>query len=84
MTRMADGIYVLGNTYADLYENLKEVFDRARLSNLMFKPSKIIICPIDTVIFGWRKQGDAWMPTDHTTLPLINAPLPLTVKQLRS
>ena len=84
MTRMADGLYVLGNTLADLFENLKEVFERAKISNLTFKPSKIIICPVDTVIFGWRKQGDAWTPTEHTTLPLINAPLPGTVKQLRS
>ena len=30
------------------------------------------------------KKGDAWIPTEHTTLPLISAPLPLTVKQLRS
>ena len=84
MTRMADGLYVFGNTYAELFENLNEVFDRARLSNLTFKPSKIIICPLNTVIFGWQKQGDAWLPLQHTTLPLINAPLPITVKQLRS
>ena len=84
MTRMADGIYVLGNTFKDLYENLHEVFKRAQLANLTFKPSKIIICPHDTVLFGWRKNGDAWTPTQHTTLPLINATCPTTVKQLRS
>ena len=84
MTRMADGLYVLGNTYAELYENLHEVLNRAEIANLTFKPSKIIICPVDTVIFGWRKQGDAWIPTSHSTLPLINADLPVTVKQLRS
>ena len=84
MTRMADGLYVLGNTFAELFSNLREVFRRAQKSNLTFKPSKIIICPVDTVIFGWRKKGDAWTPTEHTTLPLISAPLPGTVKQLRS
>ena len=52
MTRMADGLYVLGNTYGELYENLHEVFDKAKLANLTFKPSKIIVCPKDTVIFG--------------------------------
>ena len=84
MTRMADGLYVLGNTYGELLENLREVFDRAKISNLTFKPSKIVICPYDVVIFGWRKCGDAWCPTDHTILPLVNAPPPVTVKQLRS
>lgn len=84
MTRMADGIYVLGNTYAELAENLKMVFERARNANLTFKPTKIIICPQDTVIFGWRKIGDAWQPTEHTVLPLIRANTPNTIKQLRS
>ena len=84
MTRMADGLYVLANTYADLFENLKEVFERAKKSNLTFKPSKMIICPLNTIVFGWQKQGDAWTPTAHTTLPLINATPPTTVKQLRS
>ena len=36
------------------------------------------------MVFGWRKCGDAWSPTAHTTLPLVNAQLPTTVKQLRS
>ena len=84
MTRMADGLYVLANTYSDLFENLKEVFDRARIANLTFKPSKIVICPVDTVVFGWRMKGNAWIPTQHTTNPIINASLPVTVKQLRS
>ena len=84
MTRMADGLYVLGNTFRDLLDNLREVFDRARKCGLTFKPSKIIVCPLDTIIFGWRKKGDAWIPTEHTTLPLVKASLPRTVKQLRS
>ena len=84
MTRMADGIYVLGNTFKELYDNLYEVFKRAQTANLTFKPSKIIICPRDTILFGWRKSGTAWIPTQHTTLPLVNATCPLTVKQLRS
>ena len=84
MTRMADGLYVLANSYSDLFENLREVFDRARASHLTFKPSKILICPVDTIVFGWRKHGDAWIPTEHTTNPLCNATLPVTVKQLRS
>ena len=84
IARMADGIYVLGNSYSDLFQNLNEVFKRARLSNLTFKPSKIVVCPKDIVVFGWRKKGDAWLPTQHTTLPLINAEKLTTVKQLRS
>ena len=81
---MADGIYVLGNTFSELFENLQEVFKRAQKANLTFKPSKIIICPRNTILFRWQKKGDAWLPTQHTTLPLINAARLITVKQLRS
>ena len=84
MTRMADGLYVLSNDLRDLYSNLKTVFERARKANLTFKPSKISICPRDIVVFGWRRTDNAWIPTEHTTNPLINASLPVTVKQLRS
>ena len=46
--RHADGIYVLGNSEEEVYKNLSEVFQRAKLSGLTFKPKKIIICPKTT------------------------------------
>ena len=81
---MADGLYVLGNTYTALFDNLREVFERGKIANFTFKPSKIVICPKETILFGWKKDGTAWEPTNHTTNPLIHAELPKTVKQLRS
>ena len=84
MTRMADGLFVLGQTQQDLHDNFKEVLDRARKCGLTFKPSKIIIAPLNTVLFGWLKQGDGWRPTEHTTSPLATSSLPVTVKQMRS
>ena len=84
MTRMADGLYILADTYADLLDNFREVLQRLKISNLTIKPSKVVVCPNDIILFGWRKCGDAWSPTAHTTLPLVNAQLPNTVKQLRS
>ena len=52
MTRMADGIYVLGQTLEELHENFQEVLLRARLCGLTFKPSKIVIAPVNTILFG--------------------------------
>ena len=49
-----------------------------------FKPSKIVIAPVKTIIFGWQKLGDGWKPTPHTVSPLITAHPPTTVKQMRS
>ena len=34
----------------------KPVFDRARISNLTFKSSKIVICPLSTILFRWQKK----------------------------
>ena len=83
MTRMADGLYVGGDNLTDLSNNLVEVFTRARNAGLTFKPSKIIVCPRSTVLFGWRKEGDQWSPTSHVVSPLSLSPPPKTVKQLR-
>lgn len=83
MTRMADGLYVGGETLDILVANLKEVFQRARNCGLTFKPSKIVICPISTILFGWKKNGNSWSPTSHVMSPLASSPPPKTVKQLR-
>ena len=83
MCRMADGLYVGGSTLEELSDNLATVFNRARLAGLTFKPSKIIICPKETILFGWKKSCHNWSPTNHVISPLSQAPLPKTVKQLR-
>ena len=82
-TRIADQIYVLGNSVIELSENLKMVMQRARNSNLTFKASKIIVCPASTVILGWKKHFSQWIPTNHVMSPLSAAEPPSTVKKMR-
>ena len=84
MARQADGLFVGGDSFQDLYDNLKEVFQRTRNSGLTLKPSKIIINPQKITLFGWIREKGAWRPTEHTTSPLAKASPPKTVKQLRS
>ena len=84
MTRMADGLFVLADTLQDLEKNFIQVLSRAELCGLTLKPSKLIIAPLKTVIFGWQKNGSGWSPTSHVVSPLINASPPTTVKQARS
>ena len=84
MTRMADGLYIVGDTLQELIDNFTQVLMRARNSNMTFKPKKVVIAPLETVLFGWRKSGDGWKPTEHTISPLTLAEEPTTVKQLRS
>ena len=80
-TRIADQIYILGNSLTEVAANLKEVLHRAQLAGLTFKPEKIVVCPKTTIILGWKKVGNDWFPTDHVLSPLAQAPS--TVKKLR-
>ena len=82
-TRIADQIYVLGNSLTELVDNFKLVLKRARQSNLTFKPSKVVICPETTIILGWQKKGKQWSPTEHVLSPLAQAEPPSTVKKMR-
>ena len=83
MARQADGLYVGGDSLEELFQNLGEVFERTRKSNLTLKPSKVIIAPQRLVLFGWVKNKQGWEPTEHTVTPLSRAEPPSTVKQLR-
>ena len=84
MTRMADGLYVLGDTLESLMDNFIEVLTRAKLCEFTFKASKSIIVPQTTALFGWRKSADGWSPTARTVSPLIKAEPQPTIKQMRS
>ena len=84
LTRMADGLFVLADTLPDLEKNFIEVLTRAELCGFTFKPSKVIITPYKSLIFGWKKIGSGWHPTTHMISPLVRADPPTTVKQTRS
>ena len=51
---------------------------------MTIKPSKLIIAPSTTTLFGWEYTNQAWRPGKHRLNPLQVAPCPSTVKQLRS
>ena len=84
LCRQADALIVGGASIQSLYQNLEEVFERLRMCGMTIKPSKLIICPRSTTLFGWVFSGQAWQPSSHKVNPLIDAPYPVTVKQLRS
>ena len=84
LCRQADALIVGGNTVQSLFENLQEVFVRLRKCNMTVKPSKLIICPRSTTLFGWEYCNQEWRPSPHRVNPLASAVKPTTVKQLRS
>ena len=84
LAQMADSLHVVGSTIQELAQNYVEVLNRAELCGLTFKPSKVIVCPRNIKLFGWELRDHVWHPTAHTISALVNAPRPITVKQMRS
>ena len=84
MTRMADGVFPLGNSHEELLENYTEVLDRAEKAGLTFKPKKTRISPRNSIIFGWCLNNGRWSPQGHVISSLSRAVPPATVKQMRS
>ena len=84
MATMADGLYPKGMSVLEVLENYAEVLRRAALCGLTFKPTKTIICPRRTELFGWDLDDGKWMPTVHTKSTLAAYEKPKTAKQLRS
>ena len=84
MTRMADGIFPMGNSHEELLRNYIEVLDRAEKAGLTFKPTKTKISPRKSIIFGWSLQDGRWSPQPHVISSLTRATRPTTVKQMRS
>merc|ERR1712101_33870 len=76
MTRHADGLHVLGDTVQELYDNLSLVLERCWLAGYRLKPSKIIVAPKRSVLFGWRLEGVRWLPTEHTISALAGCEKP--------
>ena len=78
-TRMADGLFVLGDTEEEKVKYFIEVRERA----LTFKPYKLIIAPKKVVLCGLNINGSCWTPTSYVTSSLARTPNPTTVKKIR-
>ena len=82
--RQADSLFALGDTLEELHTNLESIFEKIRANGLTIKPSKIIVAPKQSILFGWEWCEGKWTPTSHTTSALERVPLPTTSTQLRS
>ena len=81
---MADGLYPIGDTEEELLTNYTEVLKRAEKAGFTFKPSKTMIAPRSSVLFGWRLEDHKWTLQEHVVCLLSRAQKPSTVKQMRS
>ena len=71
-------------TLDELLSNWKRVLDALQKSNLKLSPSKTVICPRSTIIFGWIWTQGVLSASPHRVAVLAKCPPPDTVCGLRS
>ena len=82
--RIADDLYIGGHTVEELLCNWERVLEIFEQNNLTLSASKAVICPVSTIILGWKWSAGSITPSAHKITPLATCPRPKTVKELRS
>ena len=80
----ADNLYVMGHTIQETVNNWMIVLDLLRRNNIKLSPKKTACFPDKLDLLGWTKEGKYLIPDSHRQNVIANAPLPTTVKALRS
>jgi hypothetical protein len=84
VTKIADNLFVGGNTLDELYQNWEKVLSTLDRCELRLSPSQTVINPKSTTILGWIWSQGTLSASQHRIAPLANCDMPTTVKQLRS
>ena len=81
---IADNLYVMGHNYEETVKHWKIVLDLLASNNIKLSPKKTACFPKKLDLLGWTKEGKFLVPDPHRQNAVANAPLPVTVKNLRS
>ena len=84
LAKIADDLYVGGQTVLDTFNTWSEVLDLLILNGLTLKAIKTILFPSDTQILGWNWSNGTISASEHKICPLISCEEPKTVTELRS
>lgn len=82
--KIADDIYVGGDTVSSLLQNWERVLHQFWKNNLRLSPTKTVVCPRNTTVLGWIWSAGDISVSPHKINPLALADPPKTVKGLRS
>ena len=82
--KIADDLYVGGQTITDLYDNWELLLEVLRANNLRLKASKTVIAPQETQILGWDWKHGTIKASKHKILPLTTCKPPSTTTEMRS
>ena len=84
VAKIADDLYVGGNTIDELYNNWSQVLKLMSENNLKFKAAKTEIAPTHTTILGWDWNNGVISANKHKITPLQSCDPPETATKLRS
>ena len=82
--KIADDLYIGGDTANQLLHNWTRVLKCFRNNNLRLSAPKTVVCPVATTILGWEWSSGTIAPSPHKINPIATCPPPTTVKALRS
>lgn len=84
VAKLADDLYIGGDTIEDLRSNFTEVLLRLSENNLKLSAAKTTIAPKSVTILGWIWSAGELRASPHKLCALSSCPQPATVKALRS
>jgi hypothetical protein len=84
VAKIADDLFVGGNSPEELKSNFQEVLVRLHDNNIKLKASKTIIAPKEVTILGWIWNGGKLRASPHRLLALSTCQPPKTVTAMRS
>ena len=82
--KLADDLYIGGDSPSSLLKVWEEVLFILSENNLRLSPSKTICCPISTDVLGWVWKQGTLQASNHRLSTLSACDPPKTVKSLRS
>ena len=84
LAKIADDVYVGGDTPSELLINWTKFLEAMHRNNLRAKGIKTIIAPLSTVILGWLWKQGTLSATTHRISTLSTCDQPKTVRNMKS
>ena len=84
VAKIADDLFVGGDTPQELLDNWSRVLEAAHRNDLVFAAPKTVIGPLERVILGWLWSSGSIRACPHRISALVSCELPEKVKDMRS
>ena len=84
VAKIADDLYVGGNSPIEVLNNWRRVLALLQKNNLRLSVAKTIICPRKAIVLGWVWSSGTLQASPHKLAALFSVKPPSTVQGLRS